>query len=63
VQAQGKVYLDKSFPNLDSIKSASLVAAETSAPAPAAGSAAPKAAPKSAAPVTKKTQPVAPAKK
>jgi hypothetical protein len=33
VQAEGKAYLDKSFPKLDSIKSATILPAEGAAPA------------------------------
>jgi peptidyl-prolyl cis-trans isomerase A (cyclophilin A) len=53
VQMEGKAYLDKSFPKLDSIKTAAIISGEPAPP--------PKAAPKSAAPGMKKTQP-APAK-
>jgi peptidyl-prolyl cis-trans isomerase A (cyclophilin A) len=54
ITAQGKAYLDKNFPKLDSIKSAAILPAEGAAPAaaPAAKSTAP--APKSAAPAAKK---------
>jgi peptidyl-prolyl cis-trans isomerase A (cyclophilin A) len=52
VQMEGKPYLDKNFPKLDSIKSASIVGGEPPAAAPA------KAAAKSAAPAVKKSQPV-----
>jgi peptidyl-prolyl cis-trans isomerase A (cyclophilin A) len=48
VQAEGKPYLDKEFPQLDSIKSAAITSPEPSAPPPA----------KKAAPPTKKTLPV-----
>ncbi len=54
LQAEGKPYLDKNFPKLDSIKTATVISGEA---APAA--AAPKPAPaKSAAPGVKKTLPV-----
>ena len=36
IQAQGKAYLDKNFPKLDSIKSATILPAAGAAPAPAA---------------------------
>jgi peptidyl-prolyl cis-trans isomerase A (cyclophilin A) len=52
LKQEGKAYLDKSFPKLDSIKSATVISGE---PAAAEGA---KAAPKSAAPGVKKTQPV-----
>ena len=52
VQKEGKTYLDKNFPKLDSIKSATIISGE---PAAAEGA---KAAPKSAAPAVKKTQPI-----
>lgn len=53
VKAEGKTYLDKNFPKLDAIKSATVVSGE-----PAPGAAGPKPAPKSAAPGVKKTLPV-----
>lgn len=53
VQAQGKAYLDKSFPNLDSIKSVTIISSEAG-PAAAPATTAPKAAPK-AAPAGKKS--------
>jgi peptidyl-prolyl cis-trans isomerase A (cyclophilin A) len=58
VQAEGKPYLDKNFPNLDGTKSATVIS-EEGAPAGAPKPAAPKpAAPKSAAPAVKQTEPV-----
>jgi peptidyl-prolyl cis-trans isomerase A (cyclophilin A) len=59
VQSQGKAYLDKNFPKLDSIKTATIIFPEPAGPAT-------KAAPgttKSAAPATKATPAPAPAKK
>ncbi len=56
VQAEGKPYLDKNFPNLDSIKSAAITSEEhapAAAPKPAATTAPKPAAPKSAAPAVK----------
>jgi peptidyl-prolyl cis-trans isomerase A (cyclophilin A) len=50
-QREGKAYLDKNFPNLDSIKSATIISGEPAAPEP-------KAAPKTAAPAVKKAAPV-----
>jgi peptidyl-prolyl cis-trans isomerase A (cyclophilin A) len=50
VQMEGKAYLDKNFPQLDSIKSATVISGEATA-APA------KAAPKAPTPAVKKTQP------
>ena len=62
VQSQGKAYLDKNFPKLDSIKSATVIFPE--APAPATkGAPATKAAPGTGAPATKAPTPAAPAKK
>ncbi len=55
VQNQGKPYLDKNFPKLDSIKTATVIFPEAAPPA--------KAAPKTAAPATKSATPPAPAKK
>jgi hypothetical protein len=49
IVSQGKPYLDKNFPKLDSIKTATIV--------PAAGAAAP--ATKSTSPATKSTSPAA----
>lgn len=58
VHAEGKPYLDKNFPKLDVIKSATIISGEP-APGAAAPKGAPKAAPaKSAAPGVKKTMPV-----
>lgn len=54
LKMHGKPYLDKNFPKLDSIKTATILSGE---PAPAA-----KAAPKTAAPATKKAAPKSPAK-
>ncbi len=51
LEAEGKAYLDKSFPKLDSIKSAAVISGE----APAAPAAKPA---KSAAPTVKKTMPI-----
>lgn len=56
VAMEGKAYLDKNFPKLDSIKMASVTSGEPAAPASAPAK--PKPAPKSAAPGVKKTQPV-----
>jgi peptidyl-prolyl cis-trans isomerase A (cyclophilin A) len=60
ITKEGKPYLDKNFPKLDSIKTATVVFPESAAPAAkkAAPKAAPKAPPKAAAPAT-----AAPAKK
>lgn len=61
LMSQGKPYLDKNFPKLDSIKSATVIFPEATAPA---SKAAPGAAPKSGAPAaTKSATPPAPAKK
>lgn len=62
VQAEGKPYLDKNFPNLDSIKLA-VIASEEAAPAKPAVAAPKPAAAKPAAPAAKKTPAAAPAKK
>ncbi len=64
ITKEGKPYLDKNFPNLDSIKSATIIFPEGTAPATKA---APKAAPKTGAPAATKAAPkaapAAPAKK
>jgi peptidyl-prolyl cis-trans isomerase A (cyclophilin A) len=54
VQSQGKAYLDKNFPRLDSIKSATIIFPEPSAAPAAAKKAAPSSAPKKAAEPAKK---------
>ncbi|HYW46053.1 MAG TPA: peptidylprolyl isomerase [Bryobacteraceae bacterium] len=51
ITAQGKAYLDKNFPKLDSIKSATVIFPEAAPPA------------KKAAPAVKKSEPATPAKK
>lgn len=61
VQSQGKAYLDKNFPKLDSIKSATVIFPEPAAKKAAPG--APGTPAKSAAPATKSATPPAPAKK
>jgi peptidyl-prolyl cis-trans isomerase A (cyclophilin A) len=68
ITKEGKAYLDKNFPNLDSIKSATIIFPEATAPATkAAPKAAPKTAPagtKTGAPAAAKSAtPAAPAKK
>jgi peptidyl-prolyl cis-trans isomerase A (cyclophilin A) len=60
ITKEGKPYLDKNFPNLDSIKSATIIFPESTAPATKA---APKAAPKTGAPAAKAAPKAAPAKK
>jgi peptidyl-prolyl cis-trans isomerase A (cyclophilin A) len=60
VQSQGKAYLDKNFPKLDSIKSATVIFPEAPAPATKAPA---KGAPATAAPATKAPAPATPAKK
>ncbi|MBZ5617927.1 MAG: peptidylprolyl isomerase [Acidobacteriia bacterium] len=64
ITAQGKAYLDKNFPKLDSIKSATIIFPEPAAPAvkKAPGAAATGAPAKSEAPATKSAPPP-PAKK
>ena len=59
VQMQGKPYLDKNFPKLDSIKSATIIFPEAAAPPTKAAAPATK----SAAPATKSTTPPAATKK
>ncbi len=53
LEKQGKAYLDKGWPKLDSIKSATLVGAATAAPAAAKPAVTKRAAPKTAAPPAK----------
>jgi peptidyl-prolyl cis-trans isomerase A (cyclophilin A) len=60
VQSQGKPYLDKNFPKLDSIKSVTVIFPEAAAPA---SKMAPGTASKTGAPATKSPTPTAPAKK
>lgn len=62
VQAEGKAYLDKNFPNLDSIKVAAITFEEAAAPAAAKSAAAKPAAP-AAKPAAPAAKPAAPAVK
>jgi len=54
VQSQGKPYLDKNFPKLDSIKTATIIFPEATTPAPATKSAAPATKSSTPPPATKK---------